>query len=143
MTRLLALALLSAACGLPDNPPVEREITWVDAETEDLARRACYDCHSNETEWKSGHRVPIVNGMVKKHVREGRCHMNFSDWDGPNEAAWDAPEEVLDGEMPLRSYSRFHAPARLTDAERVALADGLARTFEIDPPVDGEGCEDD
>jgi hypothetical protein len=143
MSRFLALALAATACGLPGNPPVEREIVWIDAETEDLARRACYDCHSNETMWKSGHRVPIVNGMVKKHVREGRCHMNFSDWDGPNEPAWEAPEEVLDGEMPLRSYSRFHGPARLTDTERVALADGITRTFEIDPPADGEPCEDD
>jgi hypothetical protein len=40
MSRLGVALLLTVACGFPENPPVEREVTWVDAETEDLARRA-------------------------------------------------------------------------------------------------------
>lgn len=141
---LIATALLVlAGCSVPDNPPVGREIRWVDAETEALARRACYDCHSNETEWKGKHKVPIVNGWVEGHVRKGRCHMNFSEWDGPNEAAWDAVDELLDGDMPLPSYRRATKDARLTDDEIQALADGLEATFELDPPRDGERCDDD
>lgn len=142
MLRLLCLLCCLSACGLPDNPAVEREIRWVDADTEALARRACYDCHSNETEWKGVHRVPLVNGWVRGHVRDGRCHLNFSDWDGPNEEAWEAAEEVLDEDMPLPSYRRAHKDARLTDAERERLADGLERTFALDPPAEGEACDD-
>jgi len=33
------------------NPAVTAPIKWNSAETEALARRACMDCHSNETVW--------------------------------------------------------------------------------------------
>ena len=137
------LSAALAACGFPDNPAIEREIVWADAETEALARRACYDCHSNETDWKLMHRLPIVNSLVRNDVRRGRCAMNFSDWDAPNEEAWEAPSKVLDGEMPLAVYTATHGEARLSDEERRQLADGLLRTFEADPPADGEACDDD
>ena len=129
--------------GDDDELPVEREIVWADAETEALARRACYDCHSHETDWKTLHRLPILNSLVRSDVKRGRCKMNFSAWDGPNEEAWEAPSAVLDGEMPLALYTASHGEARLTDEERRQLADGLMRTFADDPPQDGEGCEDD
>lgn len=138
---LLLLAL--TGCPSLDNPPIGREIRWVDAETEELARRACYDCHSNETKWTAGHRVPIVRSIVAGDVKRGRCHMNFSEWDGPNEEAWDAVDELLDQDMPLKMYLATHGEARLTDDERLRLAEGIAATFEIDPPRDGERCEDD
>lgn len=140
--RYALLALSLPACALPENPPVTQEIRWIDAETEALARRACYDCHSNETVWKGSHRVPGVNALVRSDVRRGRCKMNFSAWDGPNEDAWEAPEKVLDGEMPLAIYRQTHAEARLTDDEIVLLAEGLEATFAFDPPRDGEPCDD-
>jgi hypothetical protein len=141
-SSLMLLLPVIVGCGLPDNPPVTREIQWVDAETEELARRACYDCHSNETVWKGSHRVPIVNSLVRADVERGRCHMNFSTWDLPNEDAWDATEELIDGDMPLPLYLTTHKHARLTDEQIVRLAEGLEATFLLDPPLDGEGCED-
>ena len=33
------------------NPPVVQEPSWDSAETRALAKRACFDCHSNETVW--------------------------------------------------------------------------------------------
>ena len=167
MPRLTLLPVLfTLACGLPENPEVVREIQWADAQTEALARRACYDCHSNEvrlpwygetkalfdracadchsneTHWKDSHRWPIVNSLVRSDIKRGRCHMNFSEWDGPNEDAWEAPEAVLDGEMPLGIYKSTHPDARLTDEERLLLAEGFEATFAQDPPQDGERCDD-
>ncbi len=139
--RNLFMLLVATGCALPDNPPVTQEIAWVDQETEDLARRACYDCHSNETVWLPVHRLPIIHGIVVGDVERGRCHMNFSTWDLGNEDAWDAPDELLDGDMPLPFYVQHHEEADLTDAERRRLAEGLRATFELDPPKDGEPCE--
>ena len=34
-----------------DNPPVTAEPDWGSPATLRLVRAACYDCHSNETEW--------------------------------------------------------------------------------------------
>jgi hypothetical protein len=139
----LVAALLAAGCNL-DNPEPTREIVWADAETEELARRACYDCHSNETHWPWYSYAPVVGSFVAKDVHRARCHMNFSHWDRPNEDAYDAPEKILEKEMPLASYRAAHKEARLTDEERQRLAEGFLRTFQSDPPVDGgDPCEDD
>jgi hypothetical protein len=32
-----------------ENPPVTADAPWPDADSAALARRACYDCHSNES----------------------------------------------------------------------------------------------
>jgi hypothetical protein len=139
--RTLLLLPLLVACKL-DNPRTTRDIVWSDPETEALARRACYDCHSNDTHWPWYSNVPVVGNLVAGDVHRGRCHMNFSEWDGPNEEAEEAPEEVREGEMPLGMYTAAHPEARLTPEEREQLAQGLARTFAADPPRAGEACED-
>jgi hypothetical protein len=33
------------------NPPVIQELAWDSPATAELIRRACYDCHSNQTVW--------------------------------------------------------------------------------------------
>ncbi|HHO52266.1 MAG TPA: hypothetical protein ENK18_15675 [Deltaproteobacteria bacterium] len=144
MPRTLCLIASGlSACAVPPNPPVSREIVWIDAQTEALARRACYDCHSNETEWQAIHRLPLLNSIVEGDVARGRCHMNFSAWDGPNEEAAEAVEVLLDGEMPLPSYTLAHPRARLDDEEIVQLIEGIEATFATDPPLPGEACGDD
>jgi hypothetical protein len=35
------------------NPPVTTQLKWDSPQTEALSRRACMDCHSNETVWPS------------------------------------------------------------------------------------------
>ena len=138
----LLTALLLVGCKL-DNPPVTQSITWDSERTEELARRACYDCHSNETKWPWTSYVPILGSIVASDVHRARCHMNFSEWDGPNEEAWDAPDEIRDGDMPLGAYTMMHSKARLTDEELDALARGFELTFAIDPPLPGEACDED
>ena len=33
------------------NPAVQSEPQWHDPQSRSLAQRACFDCHSNQTEW--------------------------------------------------------------------------------------------
>ena len=118
------------------NPPVTREINWDAVSTKDLARRACFDCHSNETVWPWYAYVAPVSWRVAEHVEHGREHLNFSEWDRGNEDFEEAKEEVEDGGMPLSDYLRLHPEAKLTEAETTALLEGLARTYEADPPIE-------
>ena len=118
------------------NPPVTREINWDAASTKDLARRACFDCHSNETVWPWYAYFAPVSWRVAEHVEHGREHLNFSEWDRGNEDFEEAKEEVEDGGMPLSDYLRLHPEAKLTEAETTALLEGLARTYEADPPIE-------
>ena len=129
-----------------NNPPVVAEPNWDSPQTRELAQRACFDCHSNETTWPWYTNIAPVSWLTQRHVIEGREHLNFSDWnqshegheDGDHEAE-EMGETVLEGEMPIRNYLLTHPEARLTDAERAALADGLAATAERSPVTGAAG----
>ena len=111
------------------NPPVRVEPAWDSPDTRALARRACFDCHSNETEWPAYARVAPVSWLVQHDVQEGRAALNFSEWNRPQKEAAEAAEAVLEGDMPMRVYALMHAHARLSGAERRTLAQGLANTL--------------
>ncbi len=107
-----------------DNPPVVANAPWPTAEAESLARAACYDCHSNETEWPIYSYVAPMSWLVRSDVERGRDELNFSEWDDHSDAH-DAAEEIENGSMPPRQYRLMHPGARLSDKERRALIAAL------------------
>jgi mono/diheme cytochrome c family protein len=111
------------------NPPVGAEPIWDTPQTRALARQACFDCHSNETEWPAYSRVAPISWLIQHDVYEGRSALNFSEWQRKQKEANEAAEKVLEGEMPLRIYRVMHAHARLSAADRERLAQGLERTL--------------
>jgi hypothetical protein len=107
------------------NPPVEEEVP-ASPEVRAVLRRACYDCHSNETTWPWYSRVAPVSWLVASDVEEAREHLNFSTWNrlSPKDRAKgfeEAWEEVEDGEMPLWFYVPLHREAKLTAEDRALL----------------------
>ena len=111
------------------NPPVTSEPPWDSPATRTLAKRACFDCHSNETEWPAYANVAPASWLIQHDVVEGRAALNFSEWQRPQDKAADAPEEVAEGEMPPAGYRLVHAHARLSTADRQRLASGLVKTI--------------
>jgi hypothetical protein len=111
------------------NPPVVAEPTWDSPGTRPLAKHACFDCHSNETEWPAYSRVAPVSWLIQRDVSEGRAVLNFSEWQRPQEEAKEAAEEIVEGEMPLQIYRLMHTHARLGAADRERLAHGLEKTL--------------
>jgi hypothetical protein len=111
------------------NPPVTAEPTWDAASTRLLAKRACFDCHSNETRWPAYASLAPVSWLVQRDVEAGRAVLNFSEWQRRQKEAHDAAEKVRKGDMPLPIYAAMHGDARLTPAEREALARGLEKTI--------------
>lgn len=132
---LLTLGLLLVALQLvpyghdTSNPPVLSEPAWDSPRTRELARRACFDCHSHETRWPWYARVAPVSWLVRHDVDEGRRELNFSDWAHPGEEAGEAAGCVAEGEMPPRAYALMHGGARLSRTERDELVAGLERTI--------------
>jgi len=112
------------------NPPVVREPSWDSPATRELAKRACFDCHSHETVWPWYAQVAPLSWLVQYDVNEGRKELNFSDWQGNRKG--ERPEkigkEVAAGEMPPFQYLINHAEARLSPAEKSRLIDGLTAT---------------
>ena len=114
------------------NPPVVREPLWDSADTRALAKRACFDCHSHETFWGAWYsKVAPSSWLVQYDVDQGRRELNFSDWQGgarEGEGAAKLGREISKGEMPPLQYRIAHPEARLSEAEKRRLIDGLAAT---------------
>ncbi len=110
-----------------DNPPVTQRVAWDSPRTQELFAQACADCHSNETVWPWYAQVAPVAWLVAHDVQEGRDKLNISE---ETRFEWDEMvEEVREGKMPMPIYLPLHPEARLTDAQRLELIDGLEATF--------------
>lgn len=116
------------------NPAVRREPNWDSPRTRELAARACFDCHSNHSEYPWYSYVAPVSWLVNGDVMDARSKMNFSEWDLPQREAREAVEQIEKGNMPLPIYLALHPSARLSEAERAALMHGLDATFTADAP---------
>jgi mono/diheme cytochrome c family protein len=111
-----------------ESPAVVAEPSWDSPQTRELAVRACYDCHSNETTWPWYSNVAPLSWLTQHDVDEGRERLNFSEWNRPQRAG-ESAETVREGEMPPPYYLVTHSDARLTDAELTALAEGLTASL--------------
>jgi hypothetical protein len=111
------------------NPPVVLEPGWDRHSTRELAVRACFDCHSNETRWPWYSHVAPMSWLVQRDVDVDRRAVNFSEWNRPYDEADESPEAVLEGDMPLVFYLPLHPSARLSPDEKHTLADGLRATL--------------
>lgn len=108
------------------NPPLVQEPNWDSPQTRELARRACFDCHSNETVYPWYANIAPVSWMVTNHINEGRSRLNFSDWAaGRYDKIDEVAEVITENKMPPAYYTLIHKEARLTEAEKLALAQGL------------------
>lgn len=101
-------------------------------EVKDILRRACYDCHSNETKLAWFDKFPIISIAVRKDVEEGRQHLNFSEWAqiSPSERKaklWEIYNMTRVNRMPPRSYLRFHSTAQLSIKDQHILKDYIDR----------------
>jgi Haem-binding domain len=89
-------------------------------------KRACNDCHSNQTAWPWYSNIAPASWLVASDVNEGRAHLNFSTWtqpgtEGEKPEIKDLCEEVQAGKMPLRAYTLLHPQAKLSNQEVAAL----------------------
>jgi mono/diheme cytochrome c family protein len=116
------------------NPPVRREPAWDSPQTRELAARACFDCHSNQTSYRWYTYVAPISWYIQHDIDDGRRRLNFSEWDLPQREARSAATEVQRHQMPPAEYIPVHPEASLTDAERRALIDGLRATMASSPP---------
>jgi len=114
--------------------PVRREPAWDRPETRALLARACFDCHSNQTVWPWYSAVAPVSWLLQNDVDDGRRHVNFSEWDRLQRGLRGVRNDVMGGKMPPWYYLPLHPRARLSDAEKENLLQGLAAIIANDPP---------
>ena len=118
-------------------PPDGRMVTFDSPRTEDLARRACFDCHSNRTRWPWYSSIAPLSWRMQSHVDRARAVLNFTALDTSTKKRAAAPgrasDKVTKRIMPLGEYLYLRPEARLNHAERADLARGLDTTFAAFP----------
>ena len=112
-----------------NNPPVTGALNAPDAVGATL-RRACYDCHSNETRWPWYGSVAPVSWLIARDIAHGRRELNFSEWNSyfaqtrRRKLQW-IKRSIEDGKMPPAAYLLMHPASRLDTEDKTALANWI------------------
>ncbi|HAP69368.1 MAG TPA: cytochrome C [Flavobacteriales bacterium] len=104
------------------------KFTTDNIEVQSILDKACMDCHSSQTTYPWYGNITPVNYWLEGHVKEGREHLNFSEWNSyPLEDQKHVAKEIVEvvgkKEMPMLFYWLIHWDAKLTDAERTTLTE--------------------
>jgi len=88
-----------------------------------VLKKACYDCHSNNTNYPWYSNIQPVGWFLANHVSGGKRRLNFSEFGSypqrrQSSKLNDIANEVQDGGMPLSSYTLIHKETRLTANEK-------------------------
>jgi hypothetical protein len=96
------------------------------ANVQAIVRRACFDCHSNETVWPWYSYVAPVSWLVAHDVNEGREHLDLSRFadmseDKRSAKADEMAEEAENDAMPPSQYLIMHKGAKLSAEDKKVL----------------------
>lgn len=146
-TILIALGVLAGVFvvlqlvpyGHDHGAPATTKRAQLDPAAARLARGACMDCHSNETTWPWYSNVAPMSFLVVKDVKDGRDHLNMSQWDRPQPELGEVVETIDGGGMPPLQYKLIHGKSHLSDAEKRELIAGFRKLYASDPPPSGGG----
>ena len=115
-----------------DNPPVTAEIS-APLEVKAILQRACYNCHSNQTQLAWFDEPAPAYWLVASDVKMARQVLNFSTFDSLPKAQqtgqlYEALNQIEFHTMPLKQYALLHHGAEITAAE-IALLRGYLLTL--------------
>jgi hypothetical protein len=122
MAAVFALMQLIPYGRTHSNPPVTQEPHWDSPHTRELAVRACFNCHSNETSWPWYANLAPFSWVVQFDVEVARSVINFSEWNRPYDLAPYSGSSIRTGNMPPLKYLMAHREANLTQQETLELA---------------------
>jgi uncharacterized membrane protein len=100
-----------------------------------VLQNACYDCHSNNTNYPWYANIQPVAGIMERHVKNGKGKLNFSDFGSytnhrRTSKLKEIANQIKDDEMPLSSYKTMHAKANLTKEEKGLIMDWMNKTAD-------------
>jgi len=121
------------------HPPVTGDLQ-APAEVKVIIRRACYDCHSNETNLRWYDKIAPVSWLVASHIKDGRKVLNFSEWDKlapPDRSAklWECLNQINADAMPIKSYTMVHTSAKVS-ADDLAVLKAYLMGMTGNKPLD-------
>lgn len=114
--------------GSQDQPDDISKIYPMPSDVQNTLQVACYNCHSNNTDYPWYYNIQPVAWFMSSHINEGKHHLNFNEF-----KSYDVFEQasklkhissaVTKGWMPIDSYKWMHSEARLSEQQSKAVAD--------------------
>jgi hypothetical protein len=98
-------------------------------------KTACYDCHSNSTQYPWYANIQPVRSFLDWHIKEGKEELNFSEFGSYSHRRQinkfkSIANSIDDGSMPLSSYTLMHKNARLSPAEKISIINWARKTAD-------------
>ncbi|MFC3559080.1 heme-binding domain-containing protein [Pedobacter jamesrossensis] len=127
------------------NPPITSEIQ-VPENVSAILRKACYDCHSNESRPSWFDKIAPVSWLVSSDIKQARSRFNFSQWNDLAPADqqvkfWEMINMAQNNKMPLPSYVTFHPDAKLTKTD-IDVLKKYGQQFILSKPGDTAGVKE-
>jgi len=91
-----------------------------------ILKNACYDCHSNNTNYPWYANIQPMGWLITKHIKKGKEELNFSEFGSYTPRRQlskmsGIANSIKDDIMPLLSYKLMHKNAQLGAKEKVLL----------------------
>lgn len=116
----------------------------VPEDVQSILKTSCYDCHSNNTIYPWYAEVQPVAWWLADHIKDGKKELNFSEFAsyriGRQYRKLDeVNKEIKENEMPLDSYLWIHKGAKLTEQQKLTMANwvtSIRDTIKANYPAD-------
>jgi hypothetical protein len=113
-------------------------------DVQQILRTACYDCHSNYTNYPWYSKIEPVDWWLNDHITKGKRALNFSEYSSYRiykqyKRTQDIIEVLKKSEMPLDSYLWIHTDANLSAEQKEKLcswAQAIGDTLKATYPAD-------
>ena len=110
-------------------------VAFVPENVNTIFKKACYDCHSNNTNYPWYSYVQPFGLWLNNHIKDGKKEINFDEFATYKlRRQYRKMEEIIDQvkskEMPLKSYILVHKEANLTLDERVTLTNWASNVMD-------------
>lgn len=91
-----------------------------------ILKKACYDCHSNNTVYPWYSFVQPMHWVLNNHIQSGKEELNFNEFGSyslrrQRNKLRAVENNITDESMPLFSYTLLHRNAILSDKEKSVL----------------------
>jgi hypothetical protein len=98
-----------------------------------ILKTACYDCHSNNTNYPWYTNIQPVGWMMARHIKEGKEELVFSEFGSYSlrrqiSKLKSIENSIKDGTMPLTSYTFIHKNAKLSQNDKALIIDWVQKT---------------
>lgn len=106
-----------------DMPNDISKMVAMPGEVQVMLKKACYDCHSNNTNYPWYTAIQPFHWFMNYHIQSGKEELNFNEFGTYTPRRQQSKlrsieNSLKDGTMPLSAYTLIHRNAILSEAEK-------------------------